>query len=102
MDSPVPEAVQAGGILVNMKFETFLLKFLKSLGLSSECLEDFATAGVEDFENFAKRNFGDSDSDGPSVISDHVSIRVANTGSYGTTQTKIHRGCLKVPRCVLA
>ncbi|CEL60588.1 hypothetical protein RSOLAG1IB_03826 [Rhizoctonia solani AG-1 IB] len=95
--SDFPEAVQAGGILVNMKFETFLLKFLKSLGLSSECLEDFATAGVEDFENFAKRNFGDSDSDGPSVISDHVSIRVANTGSYGTTQTKIHRGCLKVP-----
>ncbi|CAE6507895.1 unnamed protein product [Rhizoctonia solani] len=98
-EARLSDSVQAGGILVNMKFEDFLRKALKSLGLSSTQVDDFVTAGVEDFENFAKRNFGDSD--GANTSSEHVSIRVANTGSYGTSLIKIHRGCMKMPSSVI-
>ncbi|CAE6451811.1 unnamed protein product [Rhizoctonia solani] len=97
----ISDSIQVGGILVNMKFEAFLLKALKNLGLSSEQVEDFTMSRVEDFENFAKRNFGDWDLDRTSIVSDHVSIRVANTGSYGTAQTKIHRGCLKLSSAII-
>ncbi|CUA75379.1 Heat shock 70 kDa protein 12B [Homo sapiens] [Rhizoctonia solani] len=95
----ISDSVQAGGILVNIKFEEFIRKALKNAGLSSTQVEDFTVGGVEDFEIFAKRNFGNSDE--PLTGSDTVSIRVANTGSYGTALTKIHRGCLKVPSTII-
>ncbi|KAH7339944.1 hypothetical protein B0J17DRAFT_767609 [Rhizoctonia solani] len=94
------DTIQAGGILVNMKFNEYFHKALNGLGLSSTQVEDFAKAGVEDFENLAKRNFGNSD-ELPASTTGVVSIRVANTGTYGTSQTKIHRGCMKVPNSVI-
>ncbi|KDN45496.1 hypothetical protein RSAG8_04820, partial [Rhizoctonia solani AG-8 WAC10335] len=62
-------------------------------------VDGFATAGIEDFENFAKRNFGNPDE--PPTGPETVSIRVASTGSYGTALTKIHRGCMKIPNSVI-
>ncbi|CAE6514463.1 unnamed protein product, partial [Rhizoctonia solani] len=65
-------------------------------------VDDFAKAGIDDFENLAKRNFGNRD-ELPTSTTGTVSIQVANTGSYGTStsQTKIHRGCIKVPNSVI-
>ncbi|KAJ1304904.1 hypothetical protein OPQ81_006038 [Rhizoctonia solani] len=91
----VSDSIQVGGILVNTKFEDLIRKALNNLELTPTQVDDFTEAGVEDFETFVKRNFGNPDN---SIFSsDTVSIRVANTGSYGDAPTKIHRGCMKVP-----
>ncbi|GAB1528561.1 hypothetical protein RhiTH_011755, partial [Rhizoctonia solani] len=97
----ISDSIQAGGILVNMKFEEYLHTKLKTLGLSTDQVEEFTMTGVEDFENFAKRNFGNSDSDRPSINPNHASVRIANTGTYGTSQTKIHRGCLNIANKII-
>ncbi|KEP48820.1 putative heat shock 70 kDa protein 12A [Rhizoctonia solani 123E] len=93
------DTVQAGGILVNMKFEEFLRIALNNLDLSSAQVDSFAAAGIEDFENLAKRNFGNRDE--TPTGSETVSIRVANTGNYGTALTKIYRGCMKMPNPII-
>ncbi|CAE7069063.1 unnamed protein product [Rhizoctonia solani] len=98
-ETQISTSVQAGGILVNIKFEEFIRKALKNLGLPATQLDDFATAGIEDFEIYAKRNFGNSDKH--LTGSETLSVRVANTGTYGTTSTKIHRGCMNVPCSII-
>ncbi|KAJ1308205.1 hypothetical protein OPQ81_003920 [Rhizoctonia solani] len=95
------DSIQAGGILVNIKFEESIRRMLKGFDPSSTGvdLDDFIAAAVEDFENYAKRNFGSSN-----VLfagSETVSIRVPNTGSYSTTLIKVHRGSMKVHSSII-
>ncbi|CUA78451.1 hypothetical protein RSOLAG22IIIB_07089 [Rhizoctonia solani] len=66
------DTVQAGGVLVNMKCEEILRKALNGLDLTSAQVEEFVKAGIEDFEDYAKRNFDNSKP---------VSIKVTNTGT---------------------
>ncbi|KAH7339945.1 hypothetical protein B0J17DRAFT_597337 [Rhizoctonia solani] len=96
-EARISDSIQLGGIFINMEFEAFMRKALKNLGLSSTQVDDFAAAGIEDFENFSKRNFAGLV--GSPNNSEYTSIRVAATSfnQNSTAQIKIHRGCLKVP-----
>ncbi|EUC60684.1 heat shock 70 kDa protein 12A [Rhizoctonia solani AG-3 Rhs1AP] len=96
-EARISDTVQVGGVFVNMEFEAFMRKALKNLGLSPTQVDDLTAAGIEDFENFAKRTFAGLD--GPPNGSEYTSIRVANASfsQNSTNQIKIHRGHLKVP-----
>ncbi|KAH7339943.1 hypothetical protein B0J17DRAFT_379712 [Rhizoctonia solani] len=104
-EAHMSDSIQAGGILVNMEFQKFMHEELAKLGLSQAQVDDFTIAGVEDFENFAKRNFGSTDPDTSSTPSERpVLIRVAPTSfSFGAagTPNRIHRGCMRIPRSVI-
>ncbi|CAE6507898.1 unnamed protein product [Rhizoctonia solani] len=92
----IPNSVQAGGVFVNAEFDKFIRQALKDLGLSQDKIIEFATTAVDDFENFAKRNFGDSDD--PTTDSQPVSILIASPSfSHRSTPTKVYRGCMEVP-----
>ncbi|KAJ1304905.1 hypothetical protein OPQ81_006039 [Rhizoctonia solani] len=92
------DSIQAGGIFVNMEFENFMRQLLKNLKLTPTQIDEFTPTAIEDFEFVAKRKFSSAQSPSGSV---HESIRVANTSfscpGTNAAQTKIHRGCVKVP-----
>ncbi|KAG8749702.1 hypothetical protein FRC11_011083 [Ceratobasidium sp. 423] len=95
-EAQISDSVQAGGIFVNAEFDKFMRQALKDLGLSQDKINEFATTGADDFENFAKRNFGHSDDS--TTDSEPVSIQIASSSfSHRTTPTKVYRGCMEVP-----
>ncbi|CAE6493490.1 unnamed protein product [Rhizoctonia solani] len=96
-EAQISDSAQVGGIFVNAEFDSFMRRAFRNLRLNSTQVEDFTAAAVEDFENFAKRNY-----DGPGDLptgSETVSIQVANTSFNrdSSTHTKIHRGRMKIP-----
>ena len=75
-------------------------QILKNLKLNASQIDEFTETAEEEFEFVAKRKFDGSTKS--SAGSEHVPIRVANTSfscpGTNAAQTKIHRGCMKVPR----